>query len=183
MEASSLLANGTPALKCVDCDTMVFNLLDLLRHKRVCEGRVCVICMDKKAESIVEPCLHNKFCAECIYKVLLSSSNCPYCRTVIQKVHGTIFITQEEAMNKAVRLATNNFMVMSQVDTLIALEWNMFIATMADDVVTLTGLKMAEQLIRYSWPIVEEKALGLLHQQQLSFQQSVDSGELMDTSD
>src|SRR5437773_4932681 len=101
-------------LKCGSCGVYGFGMLDLLRHKQQCEDRICVICMDRHASTILEPCLHNRFCSECIQKVLTTSRKCPYCRAAVLHVHGTLTFSQQLIMDEAAQMATSNGAVLDQ---------------------------------------------------------------------
>src|SRR5437773_97604 len=87
-------------LKCGSCGVFVFGMLDLLRHQKQCEDRVCCICLDRHSSALLEPCLHRKFCSECIHQVLLTSRKCPYCRATVLHVHGTLSLVNNRLWMK-----------------------------------------------------------------------------------
>jgi Zinc finger, C3HC4 type (RING finger) len=155
------MENCTPELSCPDCDEKVFTLRDLLKHKKVCKDRVCVICMDKQASSILEPCHHNKCCAECIYTILKTSDKCPICRTVVQKVHGEVTYTAADVLDKAARIVIFNYTIMSQVDAIALVQWYQQIN---DDPIQTPILQRVLELLQNSWTEVLEKAIQIVHQ-------------------
>jgi len=47
------------------------------------DSNICSICLDEKELIILEPCLHQCICNECLNKLISYSSKCPICRCKI----------------------------------------------------------------------------------------------------
>lgn len=48
---------------------------------------LCVICQDGLADTLLLPCLHSSFCAQCTLKVKSKNNRCPLCRqTILQSL-------------------------------------------------------------------------------------------------
>ena len=129
MEGSLKMENCEPELSCQGYNIKGFTLRDLLEHKKVCPDRVCVICMDKQACSILEPCLHKSCCAECIYRILQNSNKCPICRSVVVHVHGEISYNSKDTLEKAAKIAIVNYVVVTQGEALAIVQWQHFMAS------------------------------------------------------
>ncbi len=166
------MENCEPQLSCIGCDTKVYTMRDLLKHKKNCPGRECVICKDKMACSILEPCLHNNFCAECIYRVLQSSDKCPLCRSVVQHVHATMSYTFNEILDKAAKMIIVNFQVVDQFHALGILQ--MKIITNAEPIQGAV-LEIIQHFMNVAWPQIEERASQMLHAQNLDFEELVNA--------
>ena len=164
-------------LKCGACGVFVFGMMDLLRHKKECEDRICVICMDRHASSFLEPCCHNKFCSECIQEWMSTTSRCPYCRATVQHVYGILTLTPDDQLRRAARYAINNNAVVGQPEALATLEWDRFLATVRGDVLQLSILDRLQQMILNSWPQVVARASQTLHENQMEVELVVDAME------
>jgi Zinc finger, C3HC4 type (RING finger) len=151
-------------LSCPDCNVKVFNMKELVQHKKNCPERICVICMDKHASSILEPCLHHSFCAECIYRVLQTSTRCPICRSEVIHVHGQISYASQEILLKGARIAIVNFEVVSQGEALAIVNWRQFMANINNDVLEATKLIQVGEMMAFAWPQILEKANQLVHE-------------------
>ena len=172
MESSS-----SAQLKCGACGVFVFGMPELLKHKKDCEDRICVICMDRHASSFLEPCCHNKFCSECIQEWMATTSKCPYCRATVQHVYGTLTLSPADQLRRAARYAINNNAVVDQAEALATLEWHRFLATMREDVLQLSILDRLQQMILNFWPQVLAKALETLHENQMEVELVVEEME------
>ncbi|XP_054854081.1 E3 ubiquitin-protein ligase NEURL3 [Eublepharis macularius] len=49
-------------------------------------GKECVVCLYRKANTIMLPCCHTNFCFSCSTRILYSSSDCPLCRQKVEKI-------------------------------------------------------------------------------------------------
>ena len=48
----------------------------------------CIICFEKKSDTIFAPCLHKDFCYECAEKIFQSNNaKCPLCKTKLIEYH------------------------------------------------------------------------------------------------
>jgi hypothetical protein len=57
------------------------------RSREEAEGScLCVICLDKPANTVVMPCMHSCFCVECMRRHRTTSGRCPTCRGNIMGV-------------------------------------------------------------------------------------------------
>ena len=165
------MENYEPKLFCPDCSASVFNMKELLQHKKVCPDRICVICMDKHASTILEPCLHNKCCAECMYKILQTSNKCPLCRTVVLHVHGEINYDTKDILEEAARLSIVNFNVLCKAQALAVVNWQQFIAFSINDHLNAQFLEKVALTIAFAWPQVYERAMQIVHQHNLDLMQ------------
>ena len=52
------------------------------KSKQNLEDQICVICMDKNADSVLMPCGHGGFCNSCALDQFKKSNGCPMCRKV-----------------------------------------------------------------------------------------------------
>jgi len=57
------------------------------RLREEAEGSsTCVICLDKPTNIVLMPCMHSRFCGECMRRHRLTSGRCPTCRGNIMGV-------------------------------------------------------------------------------------------------
>jgi molybdenum cofactor biosynthesis enzyme MoaA len=57
------------------------------RLREEAEGsNTCVICFDKPANTVLMPCMHSRFCGECMRRHRTTSGSCPTCRGNIMGV-------------------------------------------------------------------------------------------------
>ncbi|KAH0788887.1 F-box only protein 11 isoform X2 [Histomonas meleagridis] len=63
------------------CPLCRFNVENITEGYPVSEDESCLICSEKKADSIVMPCGHMGFCHECLSTWFTSNTTCPYCRS------------------------------------------------------------------------------------------------------
>ncbi|KAK8839396.1 hypothetical protein M9Y10_031745 [Tritrichomonas musculus] len=63
------------------CPLCRFNLDAFTAGFSSSEGSLCSICLEKKADTVVLPCGHTGFCADCMNEWFHENCSCPLCRT------------------------------------------------------------------------------------------------------
>ena len=56
-------------------------------EKKVVEVMDCLICCDRKSNTLIKPCNHGGTCKECMVKYLEGKDVCPHCKAKIKKVY------------------------------------------------------------------------------------------------
>ena len=149
-------------LQC-SCGTRVHRIPDLFRHKRICDDRVCVICYERLSAVTLEPCLHSRFRADCVNKLMKIGRTCPYCRSTVTSTQGEGVVNIfDPILERAGRLAITNNTVGTQEEALANLEWDLFLADIRGDQNELAFLAEVRQYILEAWTLVVERAQHLV---------------------
>src|SRR5271156_6566531 len=108
------MASGNSSdLQC-ECGAKVMGVLEMEEHHKICSDRVCCICLDRMAASKLHPCLHNKFCMECILQVVQATLKCPYCRSIVLQIKGEGVEVFNPALDAAAKLAIEKTILLAK---------------------------------------------------------------------
>jgi Zinc finger, C3HC4 type (RING finger) len=171
---ASSIVSSSEELQC-SCGVKVTYLKDLLQHRKTCEHRVCCICLDRMAATIIEPCLHNLFCVACLNTVLTTSTRCPVCRSAVHRAHGEGVKFINSALDKAALCAIANFIITTPDRANEVLEWERFLAAIRGESTQI--FVEAQVIINGSWAQVVERAQQLLAENPIVIGDSDEDGD------